>query len=61
MTHLTEKEHEAQMASMREFDEQMPCVGIFWYDLEDHSFFGVRKKELTPKWWKRRQKRGNLL
>ena len=49
MTHLTEKEHEAQMASMREFDEQMPCVGIFWYDLEDHSFFGVRKKELTPK------------
>ena len=40
MTHLTEKEHDAQMASMREFDEQMPCVGIFWYDLEDHSFFG---------------------
>ena len=49
MTHLTDKEHDAQMASMREFDEQMPCVGIFWYDPEDHSFFGVRKKELTPK------------
>ena len=36
------------MAAMRAFDEQMPCVGIFWYDPEDKSLFGVRKKELTP-------------
>ncbi len=34
---------------MRSFDEAMPAVGIFWYDAEEHSFFGVRKKELTPK------------
>jgi hypothetical protein len=26
----------------------MPCVGIFWYDPEDNTLFGVRKKELTP-------------
>ena len=49
MTELTDKEHEQQMASMCEFDEQMPCVGIFWYDPEDHTLFGVRKKELTPR------------
>ena len=36
------------MNDMRSFDEQMPCVGIFWYDPADHSFFGVRKKEITP-------------
>lgn len=30
-------------------DEQMPCVGIFWYDPEDNTLFGVRKKELTPR------------
>lgn len=36
------------MNDMRSFDEQMPCVGIFWYDPSDHSFFGVRKKEITP-------------
>lgn len=37
------------MDDMRSFDEQMPCVGIFWYDPEDHTLFGVRKKELTPR------------
>ena len=37
------------MDDMRSFDEQMPCVGIFWYDPADHSFFGVRKKEITPR------------
>ncbi len=36
------------MNDMRSFDEQMPCVGIFWYDPADRSFFGVRKKEITP-------------
>ena len=47
MTQLTDKERTAQMNDMRSFDEQMPCVGIFWYDPADHSFFGVRKKEIA--------------
>ena len=37
------------MEDMRSFDEQMPSVGIFWYDPEEHTLFGVRKKELTPR------------
>lgn len=41
MTQLTESEHQAQMADMAQFDEQMPCVGNFWYDTEEHNFFGV--------------------
>lgn len=49
MTQLSEKDHKAQMAAMKVFDEQMPCIGIFWYDPEEHSFFGVHKKEITPK------------
>lgn len=49
MTQLSDKEHDAQMADMASFDEQMPSVGIFWYDPEDHTLFGVRKKELTPR------------
>ena len=48
MTQLNDKDHKAQMEDMRSFDEQMPCVGIFWYDPEEHQFFGVHKKELTP-------------
>ena len=44
MTLLTDKERTAQMNDMRSFDEQMPCVGIFWYDPADRSLFGVRKK-----------------
>ena len=48
MTELSKKEHNEQMADMKSFDEQMPCVGIFWYDLDDQVLFGVRKKELTP-------------
>ena len=49
MTQLNDKDRKAQMEDMKSFDEQMPCVGIFWYDPEEHSFFGVHKKELTPK------------
>ena len=49
MTQLSDKDHKAQMADMASFDEQMPCIGIFWYDPKDHSLFGVGKKELTPK------------
>ena len=48
MTQLTVKERTAQMNDMRSFDEHMPCVGIFWYDSADRSFFGVRKKEINP-------------
>ena len=49
MTQLSTAEHEALMEDMRQFDEQMPCVGIFWYDPADKMLFGVRKSELTPK------------
>ena len=49
MTQLNEEDRKAQMEDMKSFDEQMPCVGIFWYDPEEHSFFGVHKKELTPR------------
>lgn len=45
----TPEQHKAMMADMKSFDEPMPAVGIFWYDPEEHSFFGVRKKEMTPK------------
>ena len=49
MTELTDQQRQAMMADMASFDEQMPCVGIFWYDPEDHSLFGVNKMEITPK------------
>lgn len=49
MTTLSKHEKQAIMADMKSFDEPMPAVGIFWYDPEEHDFFGVRKKELTPK------------
>ena len=49
MTTLSKSEKEAIMADMKSFDEPMPAVGIFWYDPEEHDFFGVYKKELTPK------------
>lgn len=49
MTNLSNEDRQAQMDDMRSFDEQMPCVGIFWYDPKDHALFGVRKKELTPR------------
>ena len=49
MTTLSHSEKEAIMADMKSFDEPMPAVGIFWYDPQEHDFFGVYKKELTPK------------
>jgi hypothetical protein len=49
MTQLSKEDHQAMMADMRRFDEQMPCVGIFWYDPAEKCLFGVRKQELTPK------------
>lgn len=49
MTQLSAAEHKAQMEDMKKYDEQMPCIGIFWYDPVDKAFFGVCKSELTPK------------
>ena len=49
MTHLSDEEHSVQMEAMKAFDEEMPSVGIFWYDNEEHEFFGVCKQEVTPK------------
>ena len=49
MKQLSEKDRKVQMADMKSFDEQMPSIGIFWYDPEKHSLFGVRKKEITPR------------
>ncbi|MBO7458321.1 MAG: hypothetical protein J6T80_03600 [Paludibacteraceae bacterium] len=49
MTTLSHSEKEEIMADMKSFDEPMPAVGIFWYDPNEHDFFGVYKKELTPK------------
>ena len=37
------------MTDMQTFDEQMPCIDIFWYDPAEKVLFGVRKEELTPK------------
>lgn len=37
------------MAQMADFDDEMPSVGIFWYDPADKVLFGVKKMELTPK------------
>ena len=49
MTELSEQDHSLQMESMKAFNTQLPCVGIFWYDMEEKTLFGVRKKELSPK------------
>ena len=49
MTTLTHSEKEAIMKDMKSFDESMPAVGIFWYDPEEHDFFGVHQKEPMPK------------
>lgn len=46
---MSENEIQQQMDAMRALDEPMPQVGIFWYAPQDHTFFGVRKQELTPK------------
>lgn len=49
MTTLDKLSHDQQMEDMASFDEEMPSVGIFWYDTEEHNFFGVCKEQLTPK------------
>ncbi len=49
MTQLSDKDHNAQMEDMRKYDEEMPSVGIFWYDPKENLFFGVCKQQVTPK------------
>ncbi len=49
MTTLSDSARDFLMADMKSFDEPMPAIGIFWYDPKEHEFFGVYKKELTPK------------
>lgn len=49
MTHLSDENRKAQMSDVKSFDEQMPCVGIFWYDKEEKKLFSVYKEELTPR------------
>lgn len=49
MIQLSDQERQELMADMKSFDEQMPCVGIFWYDPKEKRFFGVHKKEITPR------------
>ena len=49
------------MEDMKSFDEQMPCVGIFWYDPEKRAFFGVHKREITPREVEEVAKRGVFL
>ncbi len=49
MTSLDQEQHNQQMADMASFDEEMPSVGIFWYDEQSHSLFGVYKEQVTPK------------
>lgn len=46
MTHLSDQDHKAQMAAMKAFDEQMPCVGIFWYDPESHALCDVNDDKI---------------
>lgn len=46
---MSTADRKALMDDMRSFDEPMPSVGIFWYDSEEHTLFGVHKKEMTPK------------
>lgn len=49
MNQLNDKNHAALIADMKSFDEEMPSIGIFWYDPQNHGLFDVCKKELTPR------------
>ena len=43
MTQLSKEEHRAMMGDMQAFNEQMPCVGIFWTDWR-HPLYVSRKQ-----------------
>ena len=49
MNQLNDKERVALMADMKSFDEEMPSIGIFLYNPQDHCLVDVDKKELTPR------------
>lgn len=49
MTKQSQQGHNAMMADMKSFDEPMPSVGIFWYDMQEKALWGVYKQEITPK------------
>ena len=33
---------------MNDSSAHNPCVGIFWYNPETHSLFGIRKESVSP-------------
>ena len=49
MTQLNDKDHAAQMADMKSFDKEMPSIGIFLYNPQDHCLVDVDKKVITPR------------
>lgn len=49
MKKLSDTSHSALMSDLsRSCSGQLPSVGIFWYNPEEHSLCGVRKKEMSP-------------
>lgn len=49
MKQLSDQEPTAQINDIQSFDEQMPCVGTFWYDAGTRASSHVRKMEITPR------------
>lgn len=49
MTQLNDKDRAALIADMKSFDEEMPSIGSFLYNPQDHCLVDVDKKELTPR------------
>ena len=51
MKKLSDTSHSALMSDLsRSCSGQLPSVGIFWYNPEEHALCGVRKKEMSPVW-----------
>jgi hypothetical protein len=49
MNRFSQKEHKALMADLSSScSGQLPSVGIFWYNPQEHALYGVRKEELSP-------------
>ena len=49
MRGLSDQVHTALMDDMKLFDEEMPSIGFFCYNMQEHRLFDVIKKELTPR------------
>ena len=49
MRGLSDQVHTALMDDMKLFDEEMPSIGFFCYNMQDQRLFDVSKKELTPR------------